>query len=506
MTPFRLRLVSLLTVTAAVGLPRPRSDRAVQPRRVATTFSTTGLSNDCSTNTTPCTTKSGTVYDGTSYTLKVPGSAGNFQGPPNSAVQANVFFATPGDYDKDGWADFVAADDVDKIYMMRNQTLTCGKTSCTGSSTVAPVRCDVLSASCVAANVLTSVDTWWNTLSNKRPAAFRQTTNTGGTAIALKAGVGASSHSPMASGDFDGDGWTDFIQVSSTNSVSSVTWPTAARLFLNTQELPHRHRTLHAVRHRLAVHGAGDERCVYGDGARATAPHTPRPTCRAPRRAPVRTTCRRSRPTTCSSAPRSSPATNTTSTPTVETRPTSPVTSARWATPRRTWSSSTGMATATSTSCTATAAARAQARCARTRRSTPGIDVWKNDCANGAWWNATTQVVRRPHPEVLAAVPDRLHGHVRCNNADIADPEHGAQHDHHRAELRASGSTSRARPIADPGVRLRGHRQGWRLRSRGRLLRAAAAPPRTRPTGFACIVAPRTARPCTRSTRRTRSS
>ncbi|NVB79473.1 MAG: hypothetical protein HOV81_13845 [Kofleriaceae bacterium] len=232
----RHSFASLFAATLAIAtFAGPAFGQSCPSASTTTSFASTGLSNDCATNATPCTTKSGTQYDSSNNKLILPGSAGNFQGPPGAAVQANVFFAAPGDFDKDGWTDFIAADDRDNVYIMRNQTLTCGKSSCTGSSSVAPVRCDVAGGACSASNALATTDAWWNTLGNKRPAAFRTLTTTGGTALPLKSGVSSSSHTPMAAGDFNGDGWPDFVQFSLTHQINSVGWANAARLFLNTQ-------------------------------------------------------------------------------------------------------------------------------------------------------------------------------------------------------------------------------------------------------------------------------
>src|ERR1700690_3083612 len=104
-------------------------------------FSGSGLQQDCSScSSSPCscTTKSGVNYDSSGADLVIPGSAGNFQAPPSAAVSQNVFFAAAGDFDGDGWDDFIAANDGDKIYVMRNQTITCGTASCSGTAATAP--------------------------------------------------------------------------------------------------------------------------------------------------------------------------------------------------------------------------------------------------------------------------------------------------------------------------------------------------------------------------------
>jgi type IV pilus assembly protein PilY1 len=215
-----LVLVCVLVTPASAQLSCPATS-------TDTTFTAAGLSTDC--GTTPCTTKSGINYDGTTNALTLPGVSGFFQSPPSAAISQNVYFAAPGDFDKDGWDDFVAADDADKLYVMRNQTITCGTASCSGSSTIAPTT-----------QAIPAV--WWNTASHVRPAAFRFPTDTSGTATPLKAclnpGTGCVSSllTPMAAGDFNGDGWMDFAEISlGYRDLSNVNWPTAARLFLNTK-------------------------------------------------------------------------------------------------------------------------------------------------------------------------------------------------------------------------------------------------------------------------------
>jgi len=193
-----------------------------------TTFNGGTMQTDCNgTITTGCTSKSGTTYSTTTNTLNLPTTAGNFQSPPGAAVNSSVYYAAPADFDKDGWDDFVAADDGDQIYFMRNQTITCGTASCSGSAVTAPT-------------VQVIAPAWWNTLTNVRPAAFRETTSTLGLNVPLKAAVNGGSpelKSPMVAADFDGDGWPDVAVISMDYNPTGnlLVWPTAARLFLNTQ-------------------------------------------------------------------------------------------------------------------------------------------------------------------------------------------------------------------------------------------------------------------------------
>jgi hypothetical protein len=194
-----------------------------------TSFAAGTMQTECSSSVTQsCTSKAGVTWDTAASLLKLPGSAGNFQAPPGAAVPQNVYFAASADFDRDGWDDFVAATDTDQIYVMRNQTITCGKTSCSGSSSVAPT-----------VQTISDTDTWWNTLTNKRPSAFRAITNTSGTHLPLKATAGSGFRlTPMVAADFNGDGWPDVAAISvNINGTygSAAAWPTAARLYLNTK-------------------------------------------------------------------------------------------------------------------------------------------------------------------------------------------------------------------------------------------------------------------------------
>jgi type IV pilus assembly protein PilY1 len=189
-------------------------------------FTGTTLQNECtSTVTTGCTAKSGVSWDPTNSVLKLPTTAGSFQSPGSNTVEENVLFAAVADYDRDGWEDIAAANDYDKIFVLRNQTITCNTTTCTTTT------------------AQTIASTWWDTLTNKRPALFKVPTNSGGTKLAQKAqATGSGSlalRTPMAAGDFNGDGWPDFIAVSHTGAFDGSTtrakYATAARLYLNTQ-------------------------------------------------------------------------------------------------------------------------------------------------------------------------------------------------------------------------------------------------------------------------------
>ncbi|MGE0549015.1 MAG: hypothetical protein AB7R00_18230 [Kofleriaceae bacterium] len=192
-----------------------------------TSFTGPTMQAECSaTVTTGCTSKSGLSWNASSSSLQLPVTAGNFQSLPGATIEENVLFAAIADFDRDGWTDIAAADDYDKHFIMRNQTITCGTSSCSATS------------------VASIPASWWNTLTNVRKASFRVPTNGSGTKKTLKptaTSAGAVAlRTPMTEGDFDGDGWPDFVAISVTFAhSSSVTarakYPTADRLYLNTK-------------------------------------------------------------------------------------------------------------------------------------------------------------------------------------------------------------------------------------------------------------------------------
>ncbi len=216
------RLLSLLALAVLSAVPARAQSTLTCPKVSSdTTFAGATVSTECSASVTQgCTAKSGVTFDTSAQLLRLPGAAGNFQSPPGAAVSKNVFYGTSADFDLDGWDDFLAADNTDRIFVMRNQTITCGTSGCTGSSTTAPT-------------VQTIPSTWWNTLTNVRSAAFRQNTSS----PSLKAALGSSNlETPMIAADFNGDGWPDVAAISASHDAgSNRRWGTAARLFLNTK-------------------------------------------------------------------------------------------------------------------------------------------------------------------------------------------------------------------------------------------------------------------------------
>lgn len=218
-----MKYILMLTATAHLALAGTtvaQSPLVCPATSADTTFDGAALSAECVLGgPQACTAKDGVVFDGGSSLLKLPGSAGNFQTPPGAAVAEPVYYAASADFDRDGWEDFLAADNTDRIYMMRNQTITCGTAGCTGAPAVAPTVQSIPAA-------------WWSTLSNVRTPAFRFPPNQ------IKPTVGGGNkETPMVAGDFNGDGWPDVVVISAAHDtgVNNIRWPTAARLLVNTQ-------------------------------------------------------------------------------------------------------------------------------------------------------------------------------------------------------------------------------------------------------------------------------
>lgn len=369
-----------------------------------TTFAGTTASTECSSTITEgCTSKSGVTFDTSASLLKLPGAAGNFQPPPGAAVAQNVYYGTAGDFDRDGWEDFVAADNGDRIYLMRNQTITCGTTGCSGTAVTAPTAQTISS-------------TWWETLSNTRQSAFRtQTTTTG-----LKASVAASNlESPMAAGDFDGDGWTDVFVIHAThNGGSNPRWPNAARLFMNTKNCHDASYNACGIG-SLCTGQAANGACTGGTAITGNGT----PYLETQLSCTNTLTCANYFATFATYDPRTggaiSVAGNTTSTP-VTSKPGDfgPIGhSAQNMFPIDIDSDGDldlliGHSTGTCPGTLCTVASQV---------FYAGIDIWRNDCAQSAEWNATTRSCAGHIPVFSHSTAGTCNG-TSCNNTDVLIP------------------------------------------------------------------------------------
>lgn len=369
-----------------------------------TTFSGTTASTECSaTITQGCTSKSGVTYDTSTGLLKLPGAAGNFQPPPGSAVAQNVYYGAPADFDRDGWEDFVAANNGDRIYLMRNQTITCGTAGCSGDATTAPTAQTISS-------------TWWETLSNTRQSAFRTQTSTTGLKVGL---TGGNLESPMAAGDFDGDGWPDVFVISAThNGGGNPRWPNAARLFMNT-------KNCHDASYNpcgigtLCTGQAANGACTGGTAITGSGT----PFTEGQLSCTNTATCTKYFATFATYDPRTGTATSvqgdTTSTP-VTTKPGDfgPIGhSAQNMFPIDIDGDGDldllighGTGTCPGTLCTTT-----------NQVFYAGIDIWRNDCAQSAQWNATTRSCAGHIPVFTHSTTGTCDG-TSCNNPDVLIP------------------------------------------------------------------------------------
>ena len=224
---FPIRLAFAASALVASGSIAPATAQSLPscPQTSSdTSFTGPTMQTDCTSSTAQgCTSKAGVTWDGVTAGLVLPGSAGNFQAPPGAAVPEGVYFGAAGDFDNDGWEDIFGADDTDRLFILRNQTITCGTTNCT------PMATQTIPAA------------WWNTLTNVRRASFASLSTDASTPVRrnIKDAAGSGFRlSPMVAADFDGDGWTDVAVISLNYDGaygSKPAWPTAARLFLNTR-------------------------------------------------------------------------------------------------------------------------------------------------------------------------------------------------------------------------------------------------------------------------------
>jgi hypothetical protein len=121
------------------------------------------------------TTKDGVVYDGTGAKLQLQRGAGSFTGT-TLGVGAKIFIGCAGDFDNDGWTDFVASGSLafDYVKFFKNETYT------------NPAPAD------------------WTIPTNIRTPNFVDMGN-------IENGIGLNNAGVMACGDVNGDGNMDFV-------------------------------------------------------------------------------------------------------------------------------------------------------------------------------------------------------------------------------------------------------------------------------------------------------
>jgi FG-GAP-like repeat len=145
------------------------------------------------------TTKSGTQYDGTSASLQLK-HAGSVFNTKQMSVTSTMVYAAVGDFNKDGWPDFVGANennasgylDVFQNYTWQNEN--CTTTACTAYSGAAP---DWDDPTLVVTPKFTNVRS-------------------------LHA-AGFAGRYAIAAADFNGDGWDDVLEIQAPSSAYQLT-------------------------------------------------------------------------------------------------------------------------------------------------------------------------------------------------------------------------------------------------------------------------------------------
>ncbi len=205
-TIFWLSVLGLVVVTdpasALVSSTCPQTSAPVS-------FTGTSLTNDCASNTsTACTTKAGTTVKSGGIQLNKSGTS--FQ-TTSISITDKVSFSSPGDFNHDGWVDFVGTDITSgttantlKIYLNQTwQNETCPTAACT---------------------TYTTTPNWAVAITPKFIPSMNLHTAPNPTTYA--------GWSTVAAGDFNGDGWDDVAELFAADA-SPFGYFTKFNLYLN---------------------------------------------------------------------------------------------------------------------------------------------------------------------------------------------------------------------------------------------------------------------------------
>jgi type IV pilus assembly protein PilY1 len=207
-----LALIAIATAPAVADLSSP-----VCPQTSSlTTFSGTTLTTDCTSPTgSGCTVKGGVVASGSILQLQNNGSV--FKNT-SIAISDKISFAAVGDFNKDGWPDFVGTNitlytDSSPTFLNIYLNQTWQNETCTNS----------------ACTTYTTTPNWNNAITPKFIQALNLHTSPNST--------NDLGWAPVAAGDFNGDGWDDVFEmyVPDSAGANSGSWGyyTKMNMYLN---------------------------------------------------------------------------------------------------------------------------------------------------------------------------------------------------------------------------------------------------------------------------------
>jgi hypothetical protein len=171
----------------------------------ASTFAGGSLTTDCATpSATGCTVKSGVSPNGS--LLQLSNSGANFTGA-QLGISSQVTFAAVGDFNHDGWTDFVgapAATSNAKLELFQNQTWqteNCTSVACSAYSGASP---NWTSSTPITPKFVSSTN-----LHSLPPYGFSAVGTSGASSTAFS----YNGNFVLAGGDFNGDGWDDVVEI-----------------------------------------------------------------------------------------------------------------------------------------------------------------------------------------------------------------------------------------------------------------------------------------------------